>query len=60
MILSLTLITPLIMLLQCKFIKITIIITPYLQRLQKQNKSDTKTTQVHQIKLFNLCEDFPS
>lgn len=34
--------------------KIGIIITPYLQRLQKQNKDDTKPTHIPQIKLFSL------
>lgn len=31
-----------------------------LQRLQKQNKSDTKPTPIQRIKLFSICKDFPS
>lgn len=31
-----------------------------LQRLQKQNKSDTKPTPIQQIKLFSICKGFPS
>lgn len=53
------LITPLMLPLQWKSIKIRIIVTTDLQRFPEQNKGDTRPTAVQETPLFNLCKDSP-